>query len=704
MGKRIDRRTAGRAVRMACATVLLACVAGGRSGDAAVGMRPPADPEKAARPSAARIVGVHIDSVETPTFEAREYGRVGRYERLLGRFSGELDPADAQNAFIVNIDRAPRNARGMVEYSADFRILKPLDMARGNQTMLYDVVNRGSQRIFNLHRGFTGDYGSYPPNADRLGDGWLLEQGYTLVWSGWKGDAPPGGGRVTARVPMAKNADGSAMRRWITTEVVPDKPVRTASLAYPAAAAKMADAKLYRRATVHAPLELVARDSWLFSKCEGSATPVASAVDVCLPAGFSPTHIYSLVYEAQDPPVMGIGFAAIRDFISFLRYDTTDLNPIVARRGSAGRTPITSTIAFGQSQSGRFVRDFVYQGTNRDTAGRKVFDGVIAHTAGGRRTYTNFQFAEPGRWSRPVEDHYFLDDQFPFTYDTLTDPLTGRIDGLLQRCRASSSCPRVMQWDSAGEPWIGRGSLVTTDPLGTRDVALPDSVRFYFFAATQHQNVPDDPAPDSRWVCELRSNTNSYRETQRALLVAMQAWVAKGTLPPPSQYPKVSDGTLVPPLPQAAQGFPAIPGVRYPGKVNDLFVNDQQSLPPRHTDAEYALLVPKVDRDGNDIAGIRSAMIQVPLGTYTGWSTRKAGFIEGELCGQYGGFIPFAKTAGGRGADPRPSLEERYGTHARYVDLVRAATARLQEQRLLLPADAALLVREAARRDLGLPK
>jgi hypothetical protein len=667
--------------------------------------------QTAARPGMAQarraqITQVKIDSVESPTFEGHAYGRSGTYERLLGHFSGQLDPNDPQNAFIVNIDRAPRNAEGMVEYSADFRVLKPVKMSLGNGTMFYDILNRGTQRAFNLHEDFKGAYGSYPPKPENLGDGFLLEQGYTLVWSGWQGDAPTGDGRLVARLPIAKMPDGSPYLHWISTELLFEKASRTGEIDYPAATESMANAKLYRRAAPHAPAELVPRDSWSFAKCSASNSSVASNKDVCMPAGFSTDCIYYLVYEAQDPYVMGIGFAAIRDFISFLRHDSTSNNPLIARRGSnAAGNPIHSVIMFGQSQPGRMVRDWIYQTGNRDRDGSRVVEGAISHTAGGRRTFTNYVFAEPGRFQRPVEDHYFEGDTFPFTYDTISDPVSGKIDGLLEKCRATDTCPKIMQWDSGSEAWIGRDSLVVTDPLGMKDLELPENVRFYYFSGTQHMGGNGaDPPPDSRGICEQLPNPNSYRETQRALLGAMRAWIAKGAPPPASEYPKLSDGTLVPPLPQTAQGFPAIPGVHYAGKVNDLFINDYFTLPAQHTLAEYKVLVPKVDGDGNDIAGVRSTLIQAPVGTYTGWNVRRAGFIGGEVCGTNGSYIPFAKTKVERGSDPRPSLEERYGTQSRYLDAVKTATQKLQQQGFLLPKDADRLIREAEQRNFGLPK
>ena len=674
-------------------------------------------------PSPARgstITRVQIDAVQSPAFEGREFGAAGRYERLVGRFHGELDPAATQNSGIVNIDRAPRNARGLVEYSADFRILKPIDMARGSGTLFYDVLNRGTQRAFNLHVGFKGAYGSYPPDSDSLGDGFLLERGYTLVWSGWQGDVMPGNGRLAAQLPIARASDGSAIRRWITKELIVNEalrsvrfesnPARVVALgearSHPAVEESMPKARLYRRANAHAEPELVPRDTWSFAACAGPGPPSPSNIDVCMPSGLSPNAIYYLVYEAQDPIVMGIGLAGIRDFVSFLRHDATAKNPLVARRGGPARQghPISRVTMFGQSQAGRVVKDLIYEGFNRDLAGRRVFDGAISMTGAARRTSTNQAFSESGRYAAYVEDHYTPGDQFPFSYDTMTDPVSGRIDGLLARCRATQTCPKIMQWEAGSETWVARASLVLTDPLGTRDLSLPEQVRYYFFSSTQHQVASEDePGEESRGLCQQLANPSPYRETQRALLVAMEAWVAQGTLPPPSQHPKLSDGTLVPPLPQSAQGFPSIPGVRYTGTVNDLFINDYLSQPVRHTTAGYTVLVPKVDSDGNDIGGIRSTMLQAPLGTYTGWNLRRAGAIEGEGCGLQGSYIPFAKTAAERGADPRPSLAERYGTHARYVAQVRAAAERLQQARLLAPRDAARLIRDAEKRNLGLP-
>ena len=652
-----------------------------------------------------RITRVQIQRTQSPAFGGHEFGAAGKYEILVGRAYGALDPNHPLNSGIVNLGRAFRNADGMVEYSSDFYILKPTDASRGNGTLFYDVPNRGNKLGLRL---FQGGATNSPKTAADMGNAFLLNQGYTVVWSGWQGNLRPGSDRLTAQLPVATQPDGSPIRRWITTEFTFTAPAYSVSFEgasstpYRAVEESMPDAKLYRRTGAHAPHELIPRESWSFATCDGSVPAVASNGDVCLPDGFSTDFVYDLVYEAQDPIVMGIGFAAVRDFVSFLRHDPSEANPLALPNGAPDRGAIRWTIMFGTSQSGRFVRDFIYQGFNEDTAGRRVFDGAIPHAAGSVRTFTNAEFAMPGRFPMSVQNHFVPGDQFPFSYATTTDPVTGHADSLLERCRDSQTCPNIMQLDSATEAWAGRSSLIVTDPLGMMDLQLPDNVRVYQFASVQH--LHSSLYPDIGAICQQTAkNPNSFLELQRALLVAMQEWVVNGTPPPASAYPRVADGTLVPSLPQSEQGFPDIPGVRYTGLVNDLAVNDHATLPWRHTEDTYVVLVPKVDSDGNDLAGLPSVMTKVPIGTYAGWNVRRAGFMEGEGCYPAGMFVPFAKTAAERGADPRPSLEQRYGTHTRYVEQVRSEAGRLQHAGFLLQEDAEQLISEAENRDLGLP-
>jgi hypothetical protein len=460
----------------------------------------------------------------------------------------------------------------------------------------------------------------------------------------------------------------------------------------------MREARLLRRSAPLAAREVIPNSEWSFAKCPDGKKPVPSNVDVCYPAGFSTNYLYELVYVAQDPLVMGISFAATRDLISFLRYERSTANPLAKEGTPSAGDPLRVAIGFGRSQSGRYIKDLVYNGFNLDERRRTVFDGILPLISGSRLTYTNVEFAMPGRAPSPVASHFYGGDQFPHTYATVDDPISKKRDGWLARCTSQGACPKVMHWDSGIEAWAARNSLVITDALGKSELPVPENVRLYYFASTQH--VPT--AKPAYGMCKHLGNPNSYRETVRALLVAMQAWIDDGTPPPASQFPRVSDRTLVPPLPAAAFSFPKIPDVIYTGRHNELHIKDFSVQPPRIVpDTRYTVLVPKVDTDGNDVAGVRSVAVQVPLATYTGWNQRRAGYMEDEFCNLQGSYWPFAKTAAERGADPRLSLQERYGSRAVYVTKVEEAARKLVRERFLLPEDARRLVDEAKHLDLG---
>jgi hypothetical protein len=376
-----------------------------------------------------------------------------------------------------------------------------------------------------------------------------------------------------------------------------------------------------------------------------------------------------------------------------MRHDNTDAdgrpNPLMLD----GRPGVDFVLAYGASQSGRFLRDFIWQGFNQDLRGRKVFDGVIATVAGSRKTFTNFAFAQPGRFSRQHEDRLFPHDQFPFSYETVTDPISGKTDGILARCRASNTCPKIMQTEASTDFWQGRASLLVTDGKGI-EIPVPDNVRLFLFASIQHgggsvaANFPFNQYP---------TNPAEYTAVHRALVVALDEWVSGGVLPPASRFPLVSEGTLISPAPQT-YGFPAIPGVNYPGLVNELSEMEYSVQPPKPIPGhDYLILVPKVDEDGNEVPGIHIPAIVVPRGTHTGWNLRRAGFAEGELV-LLGSYFPFAATKAERlkSGDPRPSLEERYPTKEDYVSRVVQATDKLREMRLLLAEDIERIVNAAA--------
>ena len=615
----------------------------------------------------AQITEFALEVVESPALGGRSFGAAGQYEWLRGVVAGEVDPADPRHQHIANLDRAPRTAAGRVAYRATVELYRPLDMRRWNGAIFHTIANRG--------RG-----GAAEPA--------LLERGFAFVRVGWQGDLTPSGSNIVAYLPVAANADGSpivgpALEEFIFNDAEPRSRGR---LSYPAASPDARGGMLSVRATQDAPRERPDDLRWRYVS--------ETEIEVARPAGFDGGAIYEFIYQAQDPIVLGIGFAAMRDAVSFLRYETADAagnpNPLATADGRA-----TTALSLGISQSGRMLRDFLYQGFNEDVAGRTVFDGIHPNIAGSRKTFTNYPFGQPGRWQKQHEDHVYPGDQFPFTYATLTDPLTGRTDGLQERCRASGTCPKIVHSDGEAELWQARASLVVTNPVGEH-IELPDNVRVYLLAGTQHGGGPGvHTQPPGRGMCQNLTNPLALADTRTALSLALYEWAANGVEPPPSRFPTVAGGGLVA---SNALAFPDVPGVHYSGSYNPLRVADHRSLPPMRGDA-YTVLVGRVDADGNMVDGVRHPNLAAPVGTHTGWNLRRAGFAEGAQCAGAGAFLPFAPTEAARQAsgDPRPSLEARYGDHDAYVRAVSDAADALVRERLLLPADADSIIALARR-------
>ncbi len=689
-------------------------------------------------PAQARITKVQINS-RAVAFGGASFGAVGQYETLRGVAFGEVDPNDPLNEVITDIKLAPRNARGMVEYNMDFWINKPTDMSKANGTLLHDVPNRGNVRSLELNVGGAAD-----ANA---GDGLLQRQGYTLSDNGWEGDLSTG---LQIRLPIARNRDGSEIANRIRTEYILGAPASTLDLstppAYESVGTSNAAATLTRRVRQDDAREPVSNSDWAFADCSATPFPgVPNTKKICLKGNFDTNHIYELLYTAKNPMVLGLGFAATRDFISFLRNsngastgkcgrkdddeergrdDDDDDGADGKGRGhapcpAAGPMPdnplgdsIRNAIIYGSSQSGRYIRTFIQLGFNQDENRNLVLEGAIPHKASNRGAF-NVRFGQPDRLSGTQHtERQYPGAESPQTWGALHDRISDVKAGQLDRCRQSHSCPKIFHTNTDTEYWQALMALNTTDSDGTRDLKIPKNVRIYLYAGTRHGGgdvnaqlptvVPNPPAN-----CQLRTNSNPFIHGQRALLAALRDWIMHGTEPPPSLYPTLDAGTLVP---LAAIRYPYIPAVNWTlaGVTTQKFYLDRGPLfnvediagvmrePPVKRGA-YPVRQPQVDADGNTIAGLPNTNMLVPLATYLGWNVRKAGFSEGDSCDLTGALVPFFRTLAERQAanDPRPSLQERYPTHADYVAKVTAAANSLVGRRLLLPDDATFLINQA---------
>jgi hypothetical protein len=575
------------------------------------------------------------------------------YEQITGRLHFEVDPAHPRNRIIADVGLAPRNPAGRVAFSADLRVLKPVDAARSNGAAWVEIPNRG------------GKSGLTP---------FVLQHGFTVMQIGWEFDVPKGKGKLRIEVPAARQQDGRPLRGLVRATFTPSKRVEQYTLGdlaeYPPVDPAGPDSRLLVRAATPFPAgKAVPRSQW---RLEGQR--------VTLDGGFEPGKTYELAYLAENPPVAGLGLAAIRDAVAWLKHDAGSL------------APVRYAYAFGSSQCGRLLREFVYLGFNTDEQGRMALDGVMAHVAGAGRLVFN------QRWCVPRSVAAFETASYPFADTAQPDPVTGIADGVQANPRVTQR-PKIFYMNTAAEYWgAGRvAGLSHTTADGRRDAPLPDNVRSYFFAGTQHGPAPFPPKPTARDA--LLPNPVSASPVVLALRLAMHRWVSEGRLPPPSAYPKLSDGTLV----LAAEvRFPALPGVRSPrtAKGGTRLPNP---LWPRGAGVgtELPLLVPQVDADGNDLAGIRMPDVSVPLGTCTGWVFRPASTgAPHEMLPLMGSWIPFATTRAQRveRGDPRPAIAERYTSKEAYLARVRQAVQRLVQQGYLQTDDLEPLCKQAGER------
>jgi hypothetical protein len=640
------------------------------------------------------------------------WGSAGPYERLIGTVYLEVDPRDPLNAVIVDLHQAAKNARGAVGFSTTVFILKPVEMARGNGKIYYTVNNRGNDPLFGARTV-----------ADVGRNDFALRLGYTIVDAGWQGDLAPVATRLGANLPIATQPDGSPIvglaRVEFSDRNMPPEGAFTFNLKgsaafrpYEAADLNTAHATFTVRESVAAPRVPIAADRWTFGSCPtGRNSSVPSAVDICYFDRFQAGRLYELIYAAKNPIVMGLGHAATRDVASFLRYEAGDEagNPNPLRAGSPAGG-IRRVYATGASQTGGFLRDFIYLGFNEDEAHRQVFDGVIPTIAGTDRVFINVRFADPNVYSGQEDRHDFLQNSYPpFTYAVVTDPVSGITDGIMKR---PATDPLLFQADSATEFWQLRASLNVVD-AGGRAVPIPKNVRLYFVSSTSHGFGVGGllaPPPGRNARC-ANPTTSGAGDLARPLLIAMDTWAEQGAAPPESNYPRLDAGTLVP-VEEARKAFPAIPGVVFPATPNPLRLLDfgpefgrhggVTAVQPPLEGASYPVLVPKPGPDGFDIAGIHAMQVRVPLGTFTGWNVRAGERHAPDLCGLSGSYLPFAKTMAERRAsgDPRRSLEERYRNHAGFVDAVEKAARELVSARFLHPEDAERYVGEARASDV----
>jgi hypothetical protein len=636
------------------------------------------------RATIAEVTRIEITS-RADVLGGKPFGLAGPYEKIIGKVFFAVDPAHPRNKSIVDIDKAQRDAQGRVEFSSDLYVLAPKESARGNGATLFDVSNRGRKNVIQyINRG---PQLADPTTEADYGDGFLMRHGFTLVWVGWQFSVPHRDGLMGLDAPVATD-HGRALTGRVTTSFTPNTANPTYALddigrygaditRYRPVDPASAENRLTVRDGFLGQSRLIPRDMWQFGRMvDGHMTADTSALS--LKGGFEPGRLYEVSYEAQGPVVAGVAFAALRDVVAAFKHQP---DALVRTRYA---------YVFGPSQNGRLLREFLYEGFNADEQGRRVFDGVLAHIAGAARS-GDFN----ARFARPNGMAFFTATLFPYLDLAQRDPVTGKSDGLLTHLR-SEVLPKIFYTNSSTEYWGGgRAAALTHTTLdGESDAKVPDNVRIYLFAGTQH--VPGGFLA-SQGEGQQQANPNEYSWGLRALLIGMDRWVRDGIEPPVSRYPRLADGTLVS---QQGVRFPSLPGVHSPLTIPGGYRADLE-----RADTRYPLpfLVPQVDADGNERAGIRLPDVAVPLATYTGWNFRSPTIgAPGELLPLTGSYIPFAATRAVReeNHDPRLSIEERYPGRALYLGLVKEAALKLIQEGYLLNDDLVGVVgRVAARWD-----
>lgn len=642
-----------------------------------------------------------------PFAAGQAFGPSGAYQIISGQARFSYRPGDADTAGLgYDLSLAETDPDGVAHGWADVSILRPVDLDLCSGTLLFEFLNRGNKRSLQFLNDAVAS--NAPLSAAEAGNGWLMRQGHVLVTAAWQADVLRGNGRQVLQVPTARQ-DGKPITSTLSAEFIADAPGircfplsgKSSTHSYAAHAPEQPNATLVRRRYPWSEAENIPRQAWEFARIDGGATGPGSgdvlADTAILPSdshihlatGFETGWIYELRYIARDPLVLDLGLALVRDLVVQLRTDSGATNPLA----QDGRARITSALAWGRSQAGRAIREFVYRGFNADAHGQTVFDGVLPHVAGAGRINTNRFSNLNVPASRQYEDHDHPADRFPFAYAATTDPVTGRSDAILTR---PLSDPLVIHTQTSTEYWNRRGSLVHTDAAGN-DLDAPRGVRIYAWLGSQHWA---DPAVHhaSHGICQNLFNVVSTSALLRCAVQLLERWVRTGEEPPPSRHPTRADRTLVA-FAEWESAFPAIPGVALPCGPNALEALDHGRVfddgLPLPVDAlragapPCAVLVPAPDCDGNDLGGVRAPMAGVPVATYTGWNLRRRGFGEGALHDFSGSSLPLPVATSHQLAarDPRTALADRYGDLAGYAQRVRAYSVELQGRGFLLAED-----------------
>lgn len=588
------------------------------------------------------------------------FGAAGPYERIIAKIYFAADPKAAPNHCITDIDLAPKNAQGKVEYSADLYVLKPRDSAKGNGTALVEISNRGGKSLLNTFN--LAPTSLDPRTPAEFGDNFLMQHGFTLVWVGWEFDVLPKPGLMHFQAPIAsengKSIYGMVRSEWEGEERVTTIPLGDRNLpGYPVAERNDPENKIFVRETVLGERRLIPRGDWDFS----------DPTHVRMDAGFEPGKIYEVVYKAKDPVVAGLGPAAVRDTVSFLKYG--GVQTLLGDEHDS----IKRSISFGVSQSGRFLRTFLYDGFNEDEKGRRVFDGVWAQVPGAGRGGFNIRFAQPSRDGNPFTNIFYPVDLPPFNDN----------EGLLEKATRAHVAPKIFYVNGSTEYWDRAASLLHTTPDGKRDLPPAKDTRIYFFTGSQHTT---GSIPPRKAETQNPTATTDYRTAQRALLLAMQAWLKDGKEPPASRYPLISKDQLT-----SVNGyaFPRMNDLELPHSKREAYQLDFSIEPPK-VGEHFITLVPQVDLDGNETSGIKMPEIQVPLASYTGWNLRSRSIgAPDQLYSLTGSWIPFAvnETERQNRRDPRQSIESRYMNKRDYLEKITAAAQKLVSEGFLLDQD-----------------